>query len=984
MSEARARPPRRGPRPPEQRPGERGRVAPGQDAIEHPPLWHLPAPRVLAGLGSTTGGLSEDAAAERLRAVGPNRLEPPRAKPLWLRVLAHFHDVLIYILLVAAVLKAALGHWTDFGVILLVAVANAVIGFVQEGRAEQALAGIRAMLVASAEVRRDTGWRGIDAAQLVPGDVVRLRAGDRVPADLRVLEATGLRAEEAALTGESAPVEKTPDPVPAEATLGDRRCLLFSGTLVTAGQGQGVVIATGAATELGRIQTLVASVSALATPLTTQLARFGRVIAVAVLALALVMVLIGAFLTTRAMPELLSAAIAVSVAAVPEGLPAMVTITLALGVQQMARRRAIVRTLPAVETLGSVTTICSDKTGTLTQNEMTARMLVTAAAVYEVSGTGYDPSGEITLRRGTRPGPIRDAPALDATILALDLCNDAHLTPPSDRGDDGARWALVGEPTEGALRSLTLKAGLPAHGWSRLGTVPFSSERKLMATLDQHPDGARAVHVKGAPDRLLDRCAHQLDPGGVREPLDRLYWERQAQDLGAAGLRVLAVARQRVPRSRDALDDRDLNAGLTMCGLVGIVDPARPEATRSIEQCRRAGIRVTMITGDHPGTAEAIAAEVGILEPHVSAPGAGGPRPEQVLSGADLDALDDAGLDERLPHTRVFARTSPEHKMRIVTALQRRGEVVAMTGDGVNDAPALARADVGVAMGVKGTEATKEAADIVLADDNFATIEHAVAEGRRITANIRKAVLFLLPANGGQALVVLVAVLIGLPLPLEPAQVLWINMVTSITLSFALAYEPAEPHGMRHPPRPAASGLLGAALWARIGLVSAVIGAVTLGAFYGLSDSGVPQDRAQTVAVTVLALAQLGYLLSCRSLTASSLTPAVFRGNPVIWWSALALVLLQVAYTYTPPLHGVFGSAPIGPLDWLLALGLGLVVFLAAELGKVLLPSHGEAGGGPRRAPPPAVPAPVVPGSAVPRPEPGSPRSTPRHTNLEE
>ncbi|MBD7980403.1 cation-translocating P-type ATPase [Oerskovia merdavium] len=907
-------------------------------ATDEPTPWALPPQAVLAEVGSSDAGLTADQARARLAEVGPNRLAPPARTPWWRRVLSQFDDVLIYILLVSAVLKAIVGDWIDFTVILAVAVINAAIGLIQEGRAEKALDGIRSMLSVHAQVRRDGAWTQIDADDLVPGDVVRVRSGDRVPADLRLLEGVNLRVDESALTGESVPASKSSDPVPAGAGVGDRSSMLFSGTLVSAGTGTGVVVETGETTEIGRIQTLISEVDSLETPLSRTLDAFGKKLAVLILVMAVVMVVIGRVVHGFDTPELISAAIGFAVAAVPEGLPALVTITLALGVQQMARRRAITRRLPAVETLGSVTTICSDKTGTLTKNEMTARTVRTAAHQYAVTGIGYAPDGEVDLAGS--PASLAEHPDLRRLVEVMMLCNDARIVRSTGEGGSGTDgpdagdapgWRLVGEPTEGALRTLGLKAGFDPTGWRRVALVPFESENKYMATLTQDPDGGLHVLVKGAPDRVLDRCATQTGADGEPEPLDRDLWYEQIDAIGAQGLRVLAAARTGAAPGRTTLAPEDVDEGLELVGLVGIVDPPRPEAVEAIAQCQDAGITVKMITGDHSGTALAIAREMGI----VPAAGAedGAPAP-QVLTGAELEAMSADELRAVVEDVDVYARTSPEHKIRIVSALQSRGQVVAMTGDGVNDAPALTQADVGVAMGIKGTEATKEAAEVVLADDNFATIERAVEEGRRIYDNLRKSVLFLLPTNGAQSLVILVAVLLGWALPLQPVQVLWINMVTAVTLSLALANERAEPDIMSRAPRDAKASILTAAYLRRVLLVSVLIGGATMAVYFIERDQGMSVPEAQTTAVTMLALGQLAYLFNCRFLDRSSITFAVLRGNRAVWYSAGALVALQAVFVYAPFMHSWFGSAPIGLREWGITLGLSVVVFLLVEAAK--------------------------------------------------
>ena len=880
-----------------------------------PPFARAPG-SVLAALRSDGTGLASDDAALRLAETGPNRLPEPRRRHPLLRFLAHFDDVLIYILLAAAVLKAILGEWVDFAVILVVAVVNALVGFVQEGRAASALAGIATMLSVDAQVQRDGAWQHVDAEALVPGDVVRVRSGDRVPADSRLLEAVSLQVDEAALTGESTPAAKDVEAVAPDAGVGDRTSMLFSGTIVTAGRGVAVVTATGSGTEIGRIQSLVGETEQLETPLTRQLARLGKQLSWTILAMAAAMLVVGRLAHSFALDELVSAAIGFAVAAVPEGLPALVTITLALGVQQMARRHAITRRLTAVEGLGSVTTICSDKTGTLTKNEMTASTVVTADATYTVEGLGYEPRGAVLLDGAAVVLPEHDD--LAALLLGMLACSDAQLV------ENDGRWTVVGQPTEGALVALARKAGADASDVTRAAQVPFESSNKLSATLDD-VGGTRWVHVVGAPDRLLGRSATQLRHG-VADPLDRAQWESVIDELGGRGLRVLAAAR-RPAGPEQSLSVDEIGSELQLLGLVGIVDPPRPEAVQAIADCHRAGIGVKMITGDHAGTAEAIARELGIV----------GPDGTRVLTGAELEAMSQEELRTHVEEVAVFARTSPEHKIRIVRALQSHGQVVAMTGDGVNDAPALTRADVGVAMGIKGTEATKEAADIVLADDNFATIERAVEEGRRIYDNIRKSVVFLLPTNGAQSLVILVAVLAGFALPLAPVQILWVNLVTAVTLSLALAGEPAEPGIMSRPPRPARSHVITREVLAVVVVASLLIGGATLGVFLLEGRLGAGQHRAQTTAVCVLALAQMTYLFSCRFLGTSSLTPRVLTGNRLVWIACGALVVLQLVFVYAPFMHSWFGSTPIRGRDWGLAAAGAVLVLLLTEAAKAVI-----------------------------------------------
>jgi potassium/sodium efflux P-type ATPase len=764
---------------------------------------------------------------------------------------------------------------------------------------------------------REGEWIELDAADLVPGDIVRLRSGDRVPADVRLIEAVNLRIEESALTGESVPTDKRPEPVDVKAGIGDRRCMAYSGTLVAAGTGRGVVTATGAGTELGRISRMMSEVETLATPLTRQMAAFGKVLSFVILGMAVVMFLIGWLLHGRGIDELFSAAVGFAVAAIPEGLPAIMTVTLAIGVQRMVQRNAITRKLTAVETLGSVTVVCSDKTGTLTRNEMTVRDLVTKVGKYAVEGIGYAPEGRVS--KGGQEASLAANPDLQALVEVMAVCNDSEI------GQEDGHWKVIGEPTEGALRTLGQKAKFERKDYQRLAVVPFESENKFMATLDRVPGNGLRILLKGAPDRLLIRCAEQRAANGATEPLDLAFWEKQIDALGGQGLRVLAAASRQVKEDKSDLTLADLDKDMTFVGLVGIIDPPRPEAIKAIAACRQAGIRVKMITGDHAGTATAIGREMGITE-----------NPKAV-TGAELEAASDDDLRRIAPESDIFARTSPEHKLRLVQALQANNEVVAMTGDGVNDAPALKRADVGVAMGIKGTEATKEAAEIVLADDNFASIERAVEEGRTIYDNLQKAILFILPTNGAQALVILVAVLLGLDLPLVPVQILWANMVTAVTLSLALAYEPAEPGLMRRPPRRPGAPILGEhALW-RIAFVSLLIGGATIAVFLFNEARGYSIERSQTMAVNTLVLGQVFYLFNSRFLRESSLRLDLLFTNRVVWIAIGLLVTLQLLFVYVPFLNLWFHSAPIPARDWLLPIGIGFVIFLAVEAEKALL-----------------------------------------------
>jgi magnesium-transporting ATPase (P-type) len=882
--------------------------------------WHArTAEEVLRELNSSHEGLSQAEAERRLAEYGPNRLEPPKPRGPLLRFLAQFHNVLIYVLLAAAVITALLGHWVDTGVIAGVVVLNALIGFIQEGKAERALDAIRGMLSLHANVWRDGHRREVEAEELVPGDVVFLQSGDRVPADLRLLRVKSLEIEEAALTGESVPVEKGVDAVSADAALGDRSSMAYSGTLVTYGQGRGVVVATGDSTEIGRISSMLAEVEQLTTPLLRQMAAFGRWLTVAILSVAGLTFAFGLLVRGYTAGEMFLAAVGLAVAAIPEGLPAIMTITLAIGVQRMAGRNAIIRRLPAVETLGAVTVICSDKTGTLTRNEMTVRTVVAAGRTFEVSGVGYEPHGAFTT--GGREVEAGDDGVLIEIARAALLCNDANLR--RSNGD----WVLEGGPTEGALLTLAAKAGLDQREenerFPRTDLIPFESQHRFMATLNHDHEGNGVIYVKGAPERVIEMCSRQLEDSGER-PLDPERWHRHVEELGSQAQRVLAVARKRAAGSQRELRFEDIEGGLTLLGLFGLIDPPRDEAIAAVERCQQAGIRVKMITGDHRITARAIAAQL-----HLA-------NDREAVTGPEIDRLDEEELRRTAERVDVFARSSPEHKLQLVRALQASRHVVAMTGDGVNDAPALKRADVGVAMGVKGTEAAKEAAEMVLADDNFASIAHAVEEGRTVYANLQKAILFILPTNGGEALTIILAILLGRSLPITAVQVLWVNMITAVTLALALAFEPIERGTMKRPPRSPDEGLLSGSLMARIAYVSGILVAGTFGLFVLERAGGAEIEAARTVAVNTLVLFEAFYLFNTRYLLEPSYTREGLLGSrPVLIAIALVLVF-QLLFTYAPFMQALFGTAALDGGAWLRIVAVASTVFLAVEVEKGL------------------------------------------------
>ncbi len=887
-------------------------------ATEIRPAWHaLSTDEALAAAAATAAGLSTGEAEARRAAHGPNVI--PRARkdgPLRV-LLRQVESPLVWVLAAAAAVAVAVGKVDDGLIVLAVVVLNTIVGFVQEFRAGRAIEALGGMVAEQATVLRDGARTTVATAALVPGDVVLLAAGDKVPADARVLAQKNLHVDESALTGESLPVAKREAPFVADAGLGDRTSLVFGGTLATAGTGTAVVVATGADTELGRISALMREAGGVETPLARALARIGRILTVGILVVAALLFVVGTARSLAhglpladALREMLVFAIALAVGAIPEGLPAIVTIALAVGVRRMAARRAIVRRLPAVETLGSTTVICSDKTGTLTRNEMTAVRLWTPAAEIAVSGTGYAP-------HGTFDHP--DAHAIVTELLeSAALCNDAALAQVDDA------WRITGDPTEGALVVAAAKAGIDVAALRRAAPradeVPFSSEAQWMATL--HAAGAaRRLVLKGAPEVVLARTAG--DPATALDAAHR---------FAAQGLRVLAIAARALPAGQDRIADDDVAAGFRLLGLIGLLDPPRAEAIEAVAACRSAGIRVKMITGDHGGTAQAIGARLGLA-------GA-------AVTGRELATTDPAALGAVATRTDVFARVAPEHKLHLVRALQERGEVVAMTGDGVNDAPALEQADIGVAMGITGTAVSREAADLVLTDDNFATIVAAVGEGRRIFDNLLKSIIFVLPTNLGLALI-LVAAVVAFPfdpasgellLPIRATQLLWINLVAAVALALPLAFEAAEPDLMRRPPRRRDAPLLDRGTIARIAVAALAMTLAAVGVFlWEYAGSG--EDalaRAQTMAVTTVIAFQVFYLQSCRALRGSALSAGLFT-NPWVFGGVALVLGLQALYVYAPPLHAAFGSAPLGARDLALSVAAGAAVLPLIALTKGLL-----------------------------------------------
>jgi magnesium-transporting ATPase (P-type) len=871
---------------------------------------------------NTETGLQAAAASDRLREYGPNKLPEGKKRGPLMRFLSQFNNVLVYVLLGAGFTKLMLGLWIDASIILAVVILNGLLGFVQEGRAEKALDSIRNMLSAEARTVRGGETRLIPADQLVPGDVVLLESGDKVPADLRLTDVKNVRTEEAALTGESVPADKSTEAVSAKATVGDRESMVFSGTMVVSGRATGVVVATGSDTELGRINQLLAGVSALETPLLRQIKKFGYAITAVIGVVSVVIFAYGRWVMDMDFVPLFQAVTGIAVSVIPEGLPAIITITLAIGVQRMAQRNAIIRRLPAVETLGSVSRICSDKTGTLTLMEMMVVSAVTADAAYQVSGDGYAPEGEVT-QNGK---PAGTDPVLGLLGRVSMLCNDAELFQ-----HEGV-WKVEGDPTEGALYPFATKLGLERQAEQdaspRVDAIPFESEHRFMATLHRPAGGAEVLFAKGAPEVILEHCDRQQRRDSSPAPIDRQHFMQASDRLAAQGERVLALAWLENPGvTAGSLGPADLPKNLVLLGLIGLLDPPRKEAIEAVKECHGGGIRVTMITGDHKITAAAIAKMLGIGDGTTA------------ITGAEIEEMDTATLQERVRDVDVFARASPEHKLRLVKAIQANKQIVAMTGDGVNDAPSLKKADIGVAMGIKGTEVTKEAAGMILADDNFASITAAVKEGRTVYNNIEKAILFMLPTNVAQALVIAVAIFLGLTMPITAPQVLWVNMVTSVALGLVISFEPHEMDVMERPPRAVERPILtGFGIW-RVIFVGLALLAYTLWAFFWMKSYGASDALGRTVAVNAITMGQVFYLLNSRFLVDSSLSLKAHLGNRYLPMGIGAVAVLQLLFTYAPPLQRVFDNEAVPLWVWPRLLAGGLVFFLVVEAEKVIIRS---------------------------------------------
>ncbi len=932
--------------------------------------WHALRPEeALDRLDSSPLGLDPAEARARLARHGPNELVQLRRISKLRIFLSQFLDLLVIVLLVAAFISAVIGlargtaeELYDALVILIIVAFNATFGFFQEYRAERAIQALKALAAPQAQVVREGQIATIPARDLVPGDIAVLNAGDKVPADLRLLEVANLRVNEAPLTGESVAASKRTDPLPPSTILADRRNMCYAGCVVEAGRGKGVVVATGMGTELGRIAGLVQEQEEEPTPLQRQIDRLGKQLGLGILGICAVVFFVEYVREPGQVLEVFLTAVSLAVAAIPEGLPAVVTITLALGLQRMAKREALIRKLPAVEALGSTTVICSDKTGTLTLGEMNVRTVFADGTYFDVEGVGFSPEGQLLLD-GNVTAPS-DNPAVEKLHVAAVLNNDARLVP-SEAG-----WKAQGDGTEAALLALAMRGGFAPEAVTRalprIAEIPFTSERKMMATVhapltdgqreamrtmaDADRDAfvqtlpGRVAFVKGAPERVLERCTHVLTRDGVRvlPVAEREDIVEENQDLALRGLRVLAFAYRDLPAGPVEVREESLEQDLVFLGLVGMMDAPRKDAIRAIEECREAGIEVVMITGDQKLTAVAVAREMGIMGPQ-----------DQALTGAELDAVDPKEFEEEVDRIRVYARVNPEHKLRIVDAFKRRGEVVAMTGDGVNDAPALKKADLGVAMGITGTDVAKESADMILTDDNFASIVHAVVEGRVVYDNIRKFVRYMLSTNSGEVLTIFLAAVVGLPLPLIPIQILWINLITDGFPALALGVEPEEKGIMSRRPREARSSIVSRDVLFQIVWVGLLMVAGTLGLFVLYLPYG--EDRARTMAFVTIALFQVFNVLAVR-VERDSVFRAGFFGNPYLIGAVLLTAALQFFVVYVPPVAAIFHTVPLSLEEVLISVGIASTVFFAVELEKAVRRRRAGAPAEPVRGTPEAVP----------------------------
>jgi cation-transporting P-type ATPase F len=888
--------------------------------------WHhLSAAEAILLLDSNREkGLSLFEVKHRQERFGLNELKAKKPRSALRAFLNQFAQPLVYLLVLAASVTAVLAHYVDAAVIFGVVLVNAVIGFLQESKAEKAIESLKEMVQTETTVMRDGVKQRISSRMLTPGDLVFLQSGDKVPADMRLIESRDLQIDESALTGESVPVQKGVDSFHPDTVLADRRNMTYAGTLTTYGQGTGIVVAIGNQTASGQIAEMISGAVDLATPLTRKIARFSEILLYVIAALAMITFLVG-IIRREPVLEIFMASVALAVGMIPEGLPAAVTITLAIGVNRLAGRRAIIRKLPAVETLGSTTVICSDKTGTMTQNQMTVQRVVAAEGFFELTGSGYDPQGSLQREDGI---PLSAVPSgVQRVLIAGALCNDSHIS--LEQGN----WKIQGDPTEAALLVSARKAGYAMEELSarmpRLDVIPFESDRQYMATL--HADntaGGNLLFVKGAVEKVMDLCSLQLNENGMEAPIVRDSNLAKAESLAMKGYRVLAFAESRFPSDQKSLAHDSWQGRLVFTGLQALMDPPRSESKAAVGACRTAGVQVKMITGDHALTAGAIAAELGLYTPGNDSDGL--PR---TITGRKLAELTDEELISIVEDTSVFARVDPAQKLRLVEALQSLGHVVAMTGDGVNDAPALKQADIGIAMGLAGTDVAREAADMILTDDNFATIEAALEEGRGVFDNLTKFIIWTLPTNLGEGLLIMLAIFIGLALPMTPVQILWINMTTTVFLGLTLAFEPTEPGIMIRPPRNPRKPLITRPLIVRLFLVSAITATGGFWIYDHIVTTGGSVAEARTVVVNVVVFTELFYLFNCRSLTRSPWAMGFFSNRWAIV-GPLSMAALQILLTYMPLMNLWFQTSPLTGLQWLKIIGISLIGYAVIETEK--------------------------------------------------
>jgi magnesium-transporting ATPase (P-type) len=880
--------------------------------------YHNDIEKVFEQLSSSTNGLAEDEAERRLAEQGYNRIsEKKRTSPIK-RFFLQFHNFLIYILIAAAGITAALNEWIDAGVIIAVVIINAIIGFLQESKAEAALASLKKMLSLQATIIRGGHQFTIPAENLVTGDVVMISSGDRIPADMRLFNSRNLHIDEAALTGESLPVSKHTEAIKDKSEIADQANMIFSGTFVTSGQGLGVVTETGDNTQLGKIAGMLQSIENVVTPLTRQLASFSKTLTLIIIIGCFAVYAYGTLIQGLPAIEVFMAAVAIAVSAIPEGLPAIMTITLAIGVTRMVDRNAIIRKLPAVETLGSTRIICTDKTGTLTRNEMTVTRIINSESDFTFNGIGYSPNGDIICQQGQVD--IENYPALLFLLRAGLFCNEASLL--NKKGE----WCIEGDPTEAALLVAARKASLVQSEekakFPRDDVIPFESEQQFMATLNHDHNGNGYVFLKGAPERIIELC-DSLE-GDNKKEFIKQEWIDRAKEIASEGSRVLAIAYKSVPQQQDVLSFSDIEQGdYVLLGLTGMLDPVRQEAIDALIVCREAGINVKMITGDHALTAKSVARKMDLGD--------------EVFTGVELDQLSDQEFLQVAARVNVFARVSPEHKLRLVRALQHQGEVVAMTGDGVNDAPALKQADIGIAMGITGTEVSKDAADMVITDDNFASIANAVEEGRTVFNNLKKTIMFILPTNGGECLVIIWAIIMGGLLPVLPLHILWINMITTVALAITLAFEPVEEGTMKVPPRTPDAPLIEPALLWRIILVSIIMALGTYALFTYETVNGASINEARTVAVNTIVFFEIFYLFNTRYLKKNVLSFKGMFANKIILIGVTAVIIFQLLFTYTSLCQQLFKTVPITISSWINIVIVSIGLFFIVELEKLLI-----------------------------------------------